>query len=248
VQRYLLLLAAAVLLATPLLRALLFEPMMSLVARGGAAIAVAVPLALLINDPNPIFPFFAYGLIGAIVGVSIVRNEPRPQLYRRLGLSGLVLVVIGGSGLFALGGVILAGREEIWGQSPNYFSALAYVLLGLFAWLLAGLLALLDPGAESARSPWRPPALRPIVRFGRLSLTIFMLEGVVAMTLRVAIDAISPGWNVGLGPVLAFALGNVLLWHALLLAWERYDYRYSLEWWLARIRGTEDRAQALRAA
>jgi hypothetical protein len=245
-QRFLLLLAATVLLATPALRTLLFEPMMKLVGRGGASIAAAIPAALLINDPNPVFPFFAYGLLGAIVGVSLVRGEPRSRLYRRLGWSGLALVLLGGAGLTAAGGLILAEREQIWGQSPVYFAALSYVLLGIFAWLLIGLLALLDPDAASSRSPWRPRALRPILRFGRVSLTIFLLEGVVAMILRVVADAIVPRWNTTLGVVLAFAAGNVLLWHVILLIWERYEYRFAMEWWLARIRGTEDRAQALR--
>lgn len=246
VQRYMLLLAAGVLLITPFLRALLFEPMTTLVAQRGAAIAAAVPLALLINDPNPVFPFFAYGLVGAIAGVALVRGEPRAILYRRLGRGGVVLVVLGGVGVAAAGGVVLAEREHVWGQGPLYFAALSYALLGIFAWVLVGLLALLDPGADSPRQPWRPAALRPVLRFGRLSLTIFMLEGMLGMVLRVGIDALFAGWNATVGFVLAFAAGNVLLWHFILVYWERVDYRYSLEWWLARIRGTEDRARALR--
>jgi hypothetical protein len=80
-----------------------------------------------------------------------------------------------------------------------------------------------------------------------VSLTVFMLEGTLAMGLRLALDAVAPGWNESLGVVVGFGLANVLLWHALLVAWERADYRGSLEWWLARIRRTEDRIQALRA-
>jgi hypothetical protein len=244
-SRYLLLLAACVLLATPVLRALLYAPMMYLVEQGGVAIAAAVPLALLVNDPNPVFPFFAYGLMGAVAGVSLVRNEPRVPLYRSLGWSGVVLVLLGGVGLGALGGVVLADREGIWGHGPIYFTSLSYVLLGLFAWLLIGLLALLDPGPASARAPWRPRALGPMLRFGRSSLTIFLLEGVVGMLLRVLLDALAPGWNVPLGNVLAFGLGNVLLWYVILVLWERVDYRYSMEWWLARIRASDARARVL---
>jgi uncharacterized membrane protein len=243
--RSLLILAALVLMATPALRALLFEPMMTLVDRGGASILAAIPLALLINDPNPVFPFFAYGLLGAIVGATLARGEPRRPLYRLLGVSGLCLMVFGVAGLGALGGVVVTGREGIWGQSPVYFACLAYLLLGLFAWLLIGLLAAFDPPAESARAAWRPRWLRPILRFGRLSLTVFMLEGMLAMAARIGLDAMIPGWNGVLWAVLVFALGNVLLWHGVLVAWERVDYHGSLEWWLARIRGTEDRARAL---
>ena len=64
--------------------------MAALVAGGGAGIAAAVPAALLVNDPNPVFPFFAYGLLGAVVGASLARNEPRAPLYRMLRRSGLV--------------------------------------------------------------------------------------------------------------------------------------------------------------
>jgi len=48
--------------------------------------------------------------------------------------------------------------------------------------------------------------------------------------------------------VLLFALGNLLVWHGILVLWERAGYRGSLEWWLAKIRRTEDRARALSAA
>jgi uncharacterized membrane protein YeiB len=245
-SRFLLVLAALVLVATPFLRALLFGPMMALVERGGAATVAAVPLALLINDPNPVFPFFAYGLFGAIAGASLARDEPRRQLYRILGLSGVVLIAVGAAGVGVAGGVVLTEREEIWGQSPLYFAALAYLLLGVFNCLLIGLLAAFDPPVDSGRNPWRPPWLRPILRFGRLSLTVFLLEGIVAMLLRVALDALLPGWNGALSAVMIFSLGNVFLWHLLLLGWERVNYRGSFEWWLARIRRTEHRSRALR--
>jgi hypothetical protein len=242
---FLLLIAAVVLMATPLLRALLFGPMMSLVERGGAAIIAAVPLALLVNDPNPIFPFFAYGLLGAIVGAALGRGEPRRPLYLLMGISGLALLAAGGIGLGLLGGLVLVEREEIWGQSPMYFASLAYLLLGLFAWMLVGLLAAFDPGAETGRAPWRPRWLRPVLRFGRLSLTIFMLEGIVAMALRLGLDAFVPGWNQSVSVVLTFAMANMVLWHFILIAWERIGFVGSLEWCLAQITKREGRARAL---
>jgi len=75
-----------------------------------------------------------------------------------------------------------------------------------------------------------------------------MLEGIVAMALRIGLDALIPGWNRSLSAVIVFALGNVFLWHGVLVAWERRDYRGSLEWWLARLRTTEERARALRTS
>jgi len=68
------------------------------------------------------------------------------------------------------------------------------------------------------------------------------------MALRLCVDALLPGWNRALPAVMLFGLANVVVWHFLLRAWERADYRGSLEWWLARIRRTEDRARALRTA
>ncbi len=245
VIRFLLVVAIVVLVATPLLRAWLFPPMMTWDHRGGLWIAAAVPLALLINDPNPVFPFFAYGLLGAIVGISLARAEPRRLLYRRMLAGGAVLLVAGGVGLAVSGGLVLVEREEIWGQSPLYFSSLAYLLLGIFSWLIAGLLAIFDPAPESGRTPWRPGWLRALVRFGRLSLTIFLLEGILAMALRIGLDHLAPGWNAALGNVLVFAAANLLLWHLLLVAWERVGFRGSMEWCLARLRKNEDRARAL---
>ena len=59
-------------------------------------------------------------------------GEPRRLLYTRMGWCGAVLVALGAAGVVASGGVVLAGREEIWGQSALYFTSLAYLLLGLF--------------------------------------------------------------------------------------------------------------------
>jgi hypothetical protein len=66
------------------------------------------------------------------------------------------------------------------------------------------------------------------------------------MAFRIGLDALAPGWNGALGAALLFALGNVLLWHLVLVAWEHWDYRGSLEWWLARLRTTDERVHALR--
>ena len=55
------------------------------------------------------------------------------------------------------------------------------------------------------------------------------------------------GFASALRHVLLFAAGNLLVWHALLVAWERVGYRGSLEWVLAKVRRTEDRAHALRS-
>ena len=244
-RRHLVLLAIAILVATPLLRALLYPPMAALVEAGGFGIVLAVPLALLVNDPNPVFPFAAYGLVGAVIGASMARGESRSGLYRALGAGGFVLLAAGVAGLAAAGGFVIADREAIWGQSPLYFSALAYLLLGLFCWLTSGLLAVFDPPIEAARIPWRPRWLRPLVRFGRLSLTVFLLEGIVAMGLRLGLDAAAPNWNQSVASVLAFAAGNLLFWHLALSCWERIDYRGSLEWALARLRRNDDRARAL---
>ncbi len=246
-ERSLVLLGAAVLLATPFLRAALYGPMLELVGRGGASIAAAVPLALLVNDPNPVFPFFAYGLLGAVIGASLARGEPRAPLYRLMRRSGLALVACGGAGLWASGGLVLAGREEIWGQSALYFASLSWLLLGVFAWGVTALLALFDPPPDTGRAPWRPGWLPTLMRFGRLSLTVFLLEGILGMLMRVGLDALAPGWNDGLGQVLLFAVANLVVWHGILRVWERAGYRGSLEWMVARLRGADDRSRALRA-
>ena len=126
--RSLLLLAALVLLATPVLRALLFGPTMALVEQGGAAILAAIPPALLVNDPNPVFPFFAYGLFGAIVGAALARGEPRRPLYRLMGLSGLVL--LSSLVLIALLHVETLDQTRLW-QAGS-----AFLLLGGAPWLV----------------------------------------------------------------------------------------------------------------
>ena len=50
------------------------------------------------------------------------------------------------------------------------------------------------------------------------------------------------------GLVFLFGAGNVLLWHVVLLAWERVGYAGSLEWLLAKLKRTGARAAALRGS
>ena len=65
------------------------------------------------------------------------------------------------------------------------------------------------------------------------------------MTLRVGLDRASPDWNDALWASFAFGVVNVVLWHLVLVVWERWDYVGSLEWGLARIKGSKTRTAGL---
>jgi len=70
----------------------------------------------------------------------------------------------------------------------------------------------------------------PVMRFGRTSLTIFVLEAFVAAIFHFIYDLIVPGWNGELIMVLLFGVFNLALWWVILLFWEKKEFKGSIEW------------------
>lgn len=230
-NKYLFLLVSSVIimLITPALRTALFPVMMDLVEQGGGNIALAVPLALLINDPNPIFPYLGYGLYGAAIGMAIANNEKKKTIKRVTAIFGFIWMVIGIFGVMYSGGIVIAGREDIWGQDAVYYSSLSYLLLGLFSFFMLIVFKLFEYTDEETRKR-RRKRWNPVIQFGRISLTIFMLEGILAYIVRIAIEAIFPNWNMSLGAMFIFASSMLVLWYLIIRVWSKIDYKGSLEW------------------
>ncbi len=231
VYKWLLGLSLVVFLLTPILRGFMFPVMMDLIEKGGVESIGALPLALLVNDPNPAFPFLGYGLVGAMVGIMIAQKESPKKIRLFLLIFGLIIGSAGLIGYMYSGGLIVAGRGDIWGQDAFYFSSLSYLILGIFCLIYIILLSFFDFCSVAKRKK-RKNMFNSLKRPGHHSLTIFIFEGIVAISLRRLIEVFAPAWNSSIVNCIIFAVSNVFLWVVVLYYWEKVDFKYSLEYFI----------------
>ena len=138
--------------------------------------------------------------------------------------------------LFAAGiisvGIVLAVIFLLRGQLILNFAR--YVHLGIFVLVILALLHQVDfkPDDQQTRVLER---FDPVLRFGKVTLTIFVLETPLATDLHVISDSLFPGWDSNVGFVLLFALVNVVLWWVGLEYWQSKEFKGSIEWAIAKI-------------
>lgn len=179
----------------------------------------------LVNKNNPILPFLGFGLIGASIGFSVAQDWQRIRR-RTVGLIGLAWLIVGGVTMFLLPDTMLE-RTIDW-----TWYAITFVLLGLFILLLVGLQRLFDAPARQALFHRR---LYPLLRFGRVPLTVFFLETPVRELYMHVWNAIWPGWSDTIPVTLMFAASLVGLWAIFLWLWEKASYIGTVEWLLAQV-------------
>ncbi len=205
--------------------------------RAVAAMEAADPLpalfwGFLVNKNNPLLPYLAFGLLGAWLGLRLLRGVTARTLWPVAAVGALALAA-GVGGLMSLPDTLLEREvDPFW-----YFLTVAQ--LGFFLLLAAAALALWDRrrAATSDVPADRDPAdpLRPLRRIGTVSLTVFLLETPVSEVAARALSGAAPGWNEGIVACLAFGAVNAVAWVALANLWARADYRYSVEWATVRL-------------
>jgi hypothetical protein len=79
--------------------------------------------------------------------------------------------------------------------------------------------------------------LAPLITIGRLTLTIFILEGLLSVILQRLITPFWVNWNASVGNAALFGLINLAVWGVIIMIWKRYDFTGSVEWtstWLVK--------------
>jgi hypothetical protein len=218
-------LGIVVLLITPLLRTAVGEAIATAAYNGEYIIAYfTTPLTF---GMMPLFPHLAYGCFGAILGIAIAKREDRKKLLLLIFLSAVTMLILGipNSGNYQG----LPGQEPYtWIESLNLM-ARKLTQLGFFFFLFFVGLALVDYRPSEIRKKWARRG-RPIILFGKLALTVYMLEGLMAVILQKPISFIWAAWNATFLNIAIFGLLNVIVWYAILRFWQRYEFKGSLEW------------------
>ncbi len=100
--------------------------------------------------------------------------------------------------------------------------------LGLyFALFLLGL-EIFDFQSEEKRDR-RIKWTKPIADMGRMTMTIYLLEGVVAVSLQRLLSPFWITWNSTLGNTALFGLINVVVWITIVSIWKQFKYKGTIE-------------------
>jgi hypothetical protein len=207
-------------------------------ARGSGDWGLALLLGVLLEKPYPVLPYASFALFGAIIAFAIREPQARTILKWLSGL-GFVLVVLGA--LFYI--IIPPSLTAVTGA---WFSRV--IIEAGFFLLVAALSVLLGDRAPERGVLRQSRGLklggRTFRSFGAAALSIYFLETPLSGLSALLWDQFDPGWRNGIGSVMLFAAGNVLVWVVLLVLWRKADYRFSLDRLLARIQNRLGRRTA----
>jgi hypothetical protein len=227
-RRVFLFLGIAIFLASGLTYQFLWGPAQQAIANGNfAGILILSPLVL---GLFPIFPHLSFGFFGAYFGVAFAQEDAAPSKVLR---SMLWFWII----LLALGAILLAICIPLGLFNTWYFAwGRKLVQLGFYFFLFWLGMKFVDYQPEATREK-RMKWLNPLILIGGVTLTVFILEGALAVSLQRLIAPVWPAWNASVGNAALFGLINLALWIVIIMLWKRIDFAGSLEWtstWLVR--------------
>jgi hypothetical protein len=194
----------------------------------------ALIMKIFIAPRQSTLPNVANALIGAVIGLTLANNAPKKELKEFLISLGLLFIVID---VFLL----LPEHMITAGNFTDHDLPITIYLLNIGLQILFFTLLIIKmeyPDYEARKKiAKRTTGVR---RFGLLALTVYIFEGMLSDILgKLYIPLWGPGFVLKDSP-LAMAIFVALdlgVWYLILRIWERWDFKYSIEWWLVFIVG-----------
>jgi len=176
---------------------------------------------VLVGDTQSLLPYLGFGFVGAVFGLAYEMRIPRKP------------VVIIGSIFSLTSGLIGIIGYIILGEPPYEF--IIQTLPGRAMWLLIAIMVipilLIYYFEFVPKSPLKLHRLSlNIQRFGKVSLSLYVIEGVVGESLILLISLIFPDWASKMQFLAPFGIILIIIWGYLLRWWERVNYVGSAEW------------------
>ncbi len=212
-----------------------------------------LPLKYLIGPPHSTFPNVAFGIFGLILGLAIAQKINLAIIKKYgfafgfgfIGLASLLLVKYN-----LLGGNPLLSSDSVGTSLPVQLHLLNLGIMILLSIIIAIKMDYQLPEIRQRRSE-KTVFIR---RFSLLAMTIYMCESLI---LSLVMKIYVPLWgdNIQSHPVfylLMIALLitiSIVIWHIILIYWEKRNFKYSFEWFVVIIVGslrgkTSDRLNA----
>lgn len=170
-------------------------------------------------NPYPLLPYLAYGLFGAMAGLMFFTGR-RDLMKKVLVPAGIFFLMYGIAGMVNFDKTI--SKPDYFWYFKTHFELGVFLLIGV--WVMLGL---------ETKTGFLKGI--PLVRwFGRISLTIYLLETTLSEILRIILHQFRPDWDQTINSCLLFGLINILVWSVILFSWRKIDFRYSLEYFWVR--------------
>lgn len=225
-RRLFLILGIVIFLMSALTYQFLYGPVR--IATSYGSFIAAIFAAPFVYAKFPVFPYLAFGFFGAFFGVAFAQkdNEPKKVL-RQLLLFWLILL--------SLGIIVLAICISLGISNPSIFGSWYYAWgqmffqLGLYFllfWLGMKFIDYKEDEVKEKRMKW----FGWLVMIGRVTLTVYILEGVLAVSLQRLFAPIWPNWNSTIGNITLFGLLNLAVWIVIILIWKQVKFVGSVEW------------------
>jgi peptidoglycan/LPS O-acetylase OafA/YrhL len=228
VRRAFLILGIAIFLISGLTYQFLWGPAQQAAANENfIGILVLTPLVF---GTFPIFPHLSFGFFGAYFGVAFAQKDADPE--KVLGELLRFWII-----LFVLGVILLTITTAMELFGTWYFAwGRKLTQLGVYFFLFWLGMRFIDYQPETIKES-RMKSLNWLVTIGKVTLTVFILEGVVAVTLQRLIAPLWPAWNASVANAALFGLINLAVWMVIIAIWKRVEFVGSVEWlyaWLVR--------------
>ncbi len=184
---------------------------------------LAISLGYLINRDFPIFPILSFAIYGSILGLSLAKGEDKHKI-AKLWLRFAAIIII-------FGIVFLVISLSLGFYAWNF---IRFIQLGVYFLIIVALLSAIDFKPEDKQKKILE-RYRPVMWFGRTSLTILVLEVPLAEIFRLFLSLIYPNWVNDLFICVLFGLFNLAMWGIILFFWKKKNFKGSLEWLGAQI-------------
>jgi hypothetical protein len=175
----------------------------------------------LVGDTQAMLPFLGFGFIGAVFGLAFEMHIP----WKPILIGGVILLLLS----FAIGGIGYA----IYGEPP--YETIIQTPPGRTMCLMVGFMIISILPIYYFESHPRPnhaqnKVAKFLQRFGQNSLTLYLIEGIVAELIIYLIRLIFPLWTSNIYLLAGFGAFVIIMWHFILRSWEKVDYAGSFEW------------------
>ena len=170
-----------------------------------------------VNKNNPIFPFLAFGLFGSWLGLRLEQGLS----HKLPSILGWILLAAG-TGLY----LILPDTMLERAIDLKWYSIMI-MQLGLFLLLILAAVSVFDLHKSKLR---KNKLTGFFIRFGQAGLTAFFWESVVAALFWRLLKALDPAIHLNIPAAIFFGFCLALAWGAILMAWEKVQYKGSIEY------------------
>ncbi len=179
------------------------------------------------DGQSPIIPWLSFSLTGSLIASFLdLPHEHKDVILKKVG------VVLMGGTLILIAGVLFLGKERFVAP-PVLFpasSSFIFIALGLLILTTTGLILLIDLSSLYSRIMVKKMLL-PLVLVSKISLTVYIIHNVAYIIPAPLMKTLIPSETA----IIAAGVLYSLLFVLTALIWQKWEFKYSLEWMILKL-------------